>query len=73
MPIFRSITKKPNEVRLGRGKGGVKYWCFVVRPGSLILEVCARNPSALKRILFELRGKFSAKTIVCNKFSRWVL
>lgn len=73
MPFFRSVTKKPNEVRLGRGKGSVKYWCFITRPGTLILEIKAKNPTFLKNLLSEMQSKLSVKTILYNKFSRWVL
>jgi len=36
---FLPITKKPNETRLGRGKGKVKYWSYVVRKGEIIVEI----------------------------------
>ena len=29
----KPITKKPLEVRMGKGKGAVEYWVAVVRPG----------------------------------------
>jgi large subunit ribosomal protein L16 len=35
----KPITKKPLEVRMGKGKGSVEYWAAVVRPGRLIFEV----------------------------------
>lgn len=33
------ITKKPAEVRMGKGKGGVEYWCDIIRPGKVLFEV----------------------------------
>jgi len=35
----KPITKRPLEVRMGKGKGSVEYWAAVVRPGRLIFEV----------------------------------
>ena len=34
----KPITKKPLEVRMGKGKGAPEYWVAVVKPGSLIFE-----------------------------------
>lgn len=35
----KPITKKPAEVRMGKGKGGVSEWVAVVRPGRILFEV----------------------------------
>ena len=35
----RSITKKPLEVRMGKGKGGVDHWVAQVRPGTILYEM----------------------------------
>ena len=32
------VTKKPMEVRMGKGKGGVEYWGVHVRPGNRRFE-----------------------------------
>ena len=34
----KPITKKPLEVRMGKGKGAPEYWVAVVRPGRMIFE-----------------------------------
>lgn len=34
----KPITKKPAEVRMGKGKGSPEYWVAVVKPGTLIFE-----------------------------------
>ena len=34
----KPITKKPLEVRMGKGKGSVEYWAAVVRPGRILFE-----------------------------------
>jgi len=35
----KSYSKKPLEVRMGKGKGGVEGWVAVVRPGRILFEV----------------------------------
>ena len=32
------LTKKPAEVRMGKGKGAPEYWVAVVRPGRILFE-----------------------------------
>ncbi len=34
----KPITKKPAEVRIGKGKGNPEYWAAVVEPGRIIFE-----------------------------------
>ncbi|MDW7695001.1 50S ribosomal protein L16 [Flammeovirgaceae bacterium SG7u.111] len=34
----KPITKKPAEVRMGKGKGSPEYWVATVRPGTLLFE-----------------------------------
>ena len=35
----KPITKKPAEVRMGKGKGAPEYWVAVIKPGTIIFEV----------------------------------
>jgi len=35
----KPITKKPAEVRMGKGKGNPEYWAAVVQPGRILFEV----------------------------------
>lgn len=35
----KPVTKKPAEVRMGKGKGAVDHWVAVVRPGRVMFEV----------------------------------
>ena len=35
----KPITKKPAEVRMGKGKGSPEYWVAVVKPGTVLFEV----------------------------------
>jgi large subunit ribosomal protein L16 len=35
----KPITKKPIEVRQGKGKGNVEYWVALVKPGTVLFEL----------------------------------
>ena len=35
----RPITKKPLEVRMGKGKGSVEYWVAQIQPGKMLYEM----------------------------------
>ncbi|MES1185598.1 MAG: 50S ribosomal protein L16 [Myxococcales bacterium] len=49
----KPITKKPLEVRMGSGKGGVEGWVAVVKPGKVLFEI-AGVPEADARQAFKL-------------------
>ena len=34
----KPITKKPAEVRMGKGKGAPEYWVACIKPGTIIFE-----------------------------------
>jgi large subunit ribosomal protein L16 len=35
----KSVTKKPLETRMGKGKGEVEFWAAVVKPGTVMFEL----------------------------------
>lgn len=35
----KPVTKKPIEVRMGKGKGNVEYWVALVQPGTMLYEM----------------------------------
>lgn len=45
------VTKKPAEVRMGSGKGGVEYWAARVYPGTMLYEVDGPDQELLKEAL----------------------
>ena len=47
------VTKKPAEVRQGKGKGSVEFWVCRVKPGRIMFEIDG-VPSATARRAFEL-------------------
>lgn len=49
-------TAKPNEVRMGRGKGNVDHWVCVVKPGRVLFEAASRDAALVRDALsFALR------------------
>lgn len=45
------ITRKPTEVRMGKGKGNVSHWVARVKPGRILYEVSGGNIKLLKDAL----------------------
>ena len=35
----KPITRKPAEVRMGKGKGSLEFWAAVVKPGRILFEI----------------------------------
>ena len=58
------VTKKPTEVRMGKGKGSVEFWAAKVKPGRIIFELDGVT-EALAREALELG---SAKLPISTKF-----
>ncbi len=67
----KPITKKPLEVRMGKGKGGVEYWAAVVKPGRILFEVGGVPEPVAKEALRLAAQKLPVKTkyIVARDFS----
>lgn len=63
----KPFTKKPLEVRMGTGKGGVEGWVAVVRPASMLFEVggipveMARESLRLAATKLPIRTKFVSR------------
>lgn len=58
----KPITKKPLEVRMGKGKGAVEYWAAVVKPGRIMFEVAGVPLSVAKEALRLAAQKLPVKT-----------
>ena len=58
----KPITKKPLEVRMGKGKGAVEYWVAVVKPGRLLFEVGGVPLDVAKEALRLAAQKLPVKT-----------
>ena len=66
----KPITKKPLEVRMGKGKGSVEYWVAQVKPGTMLYELqgipedLAREAFALAAAKLPVKTTFAARTIM---------
>ena len=58
----KPITKKPLEVRMGKGKGAPEYFVAVVKPGRIMFEVAGVNMDIAKEALRLAAQKLPVKT-----------
>lgn len=58
----KPITKKPLEVRMGKGKGAVEYWAAVVRPGRMLFELDGVTEEVAREALRLAAQKLPVKT-----------
>ena len=47
----KPVTKKPAEVRMGKGKGAPEYWVAVVKPGTIMFEAGGVTSDVAKEAL----------------------
>ena len=62
-----SISKKPIEVRMGKGKGNVSKWIKYVKPGTIIYEINNIQSNLAKTILKKASLKLPFKTKIISK------
>lgn len=58
----KPITKKPAEVRMGKGKGVVEYWVAIVKPGRILFELDGVSRSIAIEALRLASQKLPVKT-----------
>ncbi len=58
----KPITKKPQETRMGKGKGAPEYWVAVVRPGRILFEIEGVTPELAREALELARHKLPIRT-----------
>lgn len=58
----KPVTKKPAEVRMGKGKGAPEYWVAVVKPGTIIFEASGVTSEMAKEALRLAAQKLPIKT-----------
>jgi large subunit ribosomal protein L16 len=58
----KPITKKPQEVRMGKGKGNPEYWAAVVEPGRILFEADGVSMAVAKEALELAAQKLPVKT-----------
>jgi large subunit ribosomal protein L16 len=66
----KPISKKPLEVRQGKGKGNVEYWVALVQPGRMMFEIegvpedLARQALKLAAAKLPVKSTFETRTIM---------
>lgn len=66
----KPVSKKPLEVRMGKGKGNVEYWVALVQPGRMLYEIegvteeMAREAFQLASAKLPVQTRFEKRTIL---------
>jgi len=64
------VTKKPLEVRQGKGKGNVEYWVAKIQPGKMLYEMegvdeqTAREAFKLAAAKLPIKTTFISRTVM---------
>lgn len=58
----KPITRKPQEVRMGKGKGALEFWAAPVRPGRILFEVAGVSESVAREALRLAAQKLPVRT-----------
>ncbi len=54
---YRSVTKKPLEVRMGKGKGNVEGWNAPVKPGRVLFEISGCSEALAREAMSRAANK----------------
>jgi len=63
----KPITKKPLEVRLGKGKGSVEYWVALIKPGQMLFEMQGVDEVTAREAFVLAAAKLPVKTTVIKR------
>ncbi len=61
------VSKKPTEVRMGKGKGSVEFWAARVKPGRIMFEIDGVTPEVAKVALELAAAKLPIKTRIVRR------
>ena len=67
---WKPVTKKPTEVRMGKGKGDPEFWVDVIRPGRIIFELEGISDSVAKEAMRLAAHKLPIKTRFMSRENR---
>jgi len=62
------VSKKPTEVRMGKGKGTPEFWVCRVKPGRIIFEIDGVDEATAKMALYKASAKLPIKTKFIKRF-----
>ena len=63
------VSKKPVEVRMGKGKGNPEYYACRVKPGRILFEVDGVSEEVARVALYKASAKLPIKTKFIKRFS----
>lgn len=63
----KPITKKPLEVRMGKGKGSVEYWVALIQPGKMLYEMEGVSDEVAREAFRLAAAKLPISTRVVNR------
>jgi len=61
------VSKKPTEVRMGKGKGSVEFWAARVKPGRIMFEIDGVSPEVATVALELAAAKLPIKTRIVRR------
>ena len=67
---YKSVTKKPAETRMGKGKGAPDHWVAVVRPGRILFEVANVSKEDAQDALRRAAAKLGIRTRFVKRVER---
>ena len=53
----KPISKKPQETRMGKGKGETEFWAAVVKPGTMMFEIGGVSEASARQALLRVAHK----------------
>lgn len=59
----KPITKKPLEVRQGKGKGNIEYWVALIQPGRMLYEMQGVEESVAREAFRRAAAKLPVQTV----------
>ena len=62
-----SVTAKPLEVRMGKGKGSLEYWACRIKNGQIIYEIDGVNSTLAKQAAIIAKSKLPMRTTFVQK------
>ena len=62
------VSKKPTEVRMGKGKGAPEFWVCRVKPGRIIFEIDGVSEKVAKEALYKASTKLPIKTKFIKRY-----
>ena len=66
----KPVTKKPQETRMGKGKGAPEQWVCVVRPGRILFEMEGVNETDAREAMRLASAKLPIKVKFATRFAQ---